>query len=127
MWDSKTVVGCCKLVCVLLYSTSTCYEEGLVNFLVDPIVRTFILHTFIHTYIHTFMNVMSCMCTGHKYRTYILEVPVSNNSAYFVTNYYRVSSPILSNLTVNFNVELKKKSQSLPIVDTGLTVWSNVL
>ena len=36
MWDSKTVVGCCKLVCVLLYSTSTCYEEGLVNFLVDP-------------------------------------------------------------------------------------------
>ena len=39
MWDSKTVVGCCKLVCVLLYSTSTCYEEGLVNFLVDPIVH----------------------------------------------------------------------------------------
>ena len=44
MWDSKTVVGCCKLVCVLLYSTSTCYEEGLVNFLVDPIVRV-CMHT----------------------------------------------------------------------------------
>ena len=69
MWDSKTVVGCCKLVCVLLYSTSTCYEEGLVNFLVDPIVQTCIEKNIYYVYLslcYMYTNVHSLMISFER-------------------------------------------------------------
>ena len=66
-------------VCVLLYSTSTCtcYEEGLVTFLVDPIVHD--IHTFIH-HVYVYRQTFICMYITLYYTN---KIPNSNFYIYF--------------------------------------------